>query len=124
MRAGASAHRSTTSTSALTLGSSSPTSSTSCPAALSAVCRFEPNSRSGTKATTRATLLSPQSRELLAHRLGPAPHLHHLGTPGADLTDGQLSFDPGLVQELERRMHRLRRRGVTEAMSHQQPPVP
>ena len=50
-----------------------------------------------------APLLRAEPLELLAHRLGPAPHLRHLDPAGADLADRQLAVDPGVVEQLQRR---------------------
>src|SRR5918998_949883 len=111
--------RSTTAT------SPSPPRTTSCPAARSAPSTFEPNSRSGLTSPTRATaLLHPAAAELLAHRLRPPPHLHHLDPPGARLAHGQLALDPEAVEQRQRPAHGLGSGRVPELARHAQAPVP
>ena len=58
----------------------------------------------------RHGLLRPAAPELLAHRLGPAPHLHHLGATGPDLADRELALDPRVVEQLEPQLDRRDRR--------------
>ena len=100
----------------------------SCPAALSAPCSFEPNSRSGQSSATRAravaSLLRAAARELLPHRLGAAPHLDHLDAAGASLAQRELALDPLVVQEPERAAHGLGGRGVAELVRGADAPVP
>src|SRR5258706_7182064 len=99
--------------------------STSWPACSSAAWTLEPNSRSGISAPTRATaLLRPQAPELLARRLRPAPHLGDLDAPAAHLAHGHLAGDSGVVEELQRRVHRRHGGGVAEAVGDEHPPVP
>src|SRR2546421_1848866 len=96
--------RSATSTSASSIAarasSSWDVSVTSWPAASSIATTFDPNIRSGTSATTRATslLLRPQPPERLARRLWPPPHRLHLDAAGAHLAHGQLAGDARLVE--------------------------
>src|SRR5437763_5420240 len=125
----ASVVRSTTRTSAnsasVRASSSAPVSVTSCPAVSSIDCTRDPNIRSGTSATTRATgLLRAKLAELLAHRLGAPPHRRDLRAAAADLAHGQLARDPGVVEQPQRAVHRGRRGGVAEAVGDEQAPVP
>src|SRR5271168_535242 len=89
-------------------------------------CTCEPNSRSGTSATTRATvrLLRAQATEVFAHRLRAAPPLRDLGPSLAQLAQDQLALDPGVVEQAERSVDGRRRGGVAEAVRDEQPPVP
>src|SRR5207244_1102400 len=103
----------------------SPISSTSWPAAASAPCTREPNSRSATSASTSAiALLRPQAAEVLAYRLRPAPHLRHLDPSAARLAHDQLALDAGIVEQLQRAVHRGSGGGVTEAVRDEQAPMP
>src|SRR5918994_2932703 len=123
MRASGSSVRSTTSSSAC-----SPGATGSCPAALSAPCSFEPNSRSGhsraTLATPSARLLRAPARELLAHRLRAAPHLNDLHAARTGLAERELALDSLAVQQSERAADRLRRSRMTELVRAADPPVP
>src|SRR5262245_24881898 len=122
MRASGSSVRSTTSTSASSSGATG-----SWPAALSAPWSFDPNSRSGHSSATRATparLLRSAPVELLAHRLGPAPHLNHLDAPRARLAQRQLAVDLLGVEQSEGAAHRLGCRGVPEGVGRADAPVP
>src|SRR5437870_3162380 len=103
----ASVVRSTTSTSAnsasVRASSSAPVSVTSWPTASSIDCTRDPNMRSGTSATTRATadaLLRAQLAELLAHRFRAPPHGRDLGPAAADLAHHHLAGDPCVVEQL------------------------
>src|SRR5712692_895217 len=124
--------RSTTSTSAnsasVRASSSAPVSVTSWPAASSIDCTRDPNMRSGTSATTRATgsgsLLRPELAELLAHRFGAPPHRGDLGASAADLAHRHLAGDPGVVEQREAAVHGGGGGGVAEAVGDEQPPVP
>src|SRR3954449_9619954 len=79
------------------------TSSTSWPAAASMPWTWEPNSRSGTSATTRATsLLRAHAAELAPERLGHAPAVHDLGAALAHAEQAQVAGDAGVVEQLHR----------------------
>src|SRR5439155_13845899 len=103
----------------------SPISSTWWPAAARVPSTCEPNSRSATSASTSAiALLRPQAAKFLAHRLRPAPHLRHLDPSAARLAHDQLALDAGVVEQLQRAVHRGSGGGVTEAVRDEQAPVP
>src|ERR1700761_794216 len=133
-RSEASAVRSATSTcapgSSCRTACASETSTGSWPPACSAPTTFEPNSRSGINATTRAMLAQPGALlgadppELLADGLGPAPHRVDLDASAARLADRELAVALGLLDQTERRVCSLRRSSVTKPVRHQQPPVP
>src|SRR2546430_15665180 len=123
--------RSTTSASAnsasVRASSSAPVSVTSWPAASSIDWTRDPNMRSGTSATTRATglsLLRPELAELLAHRFGAPPHRGDLGAAAPDLAHRHLAGDPGVVEQREAAVHGGGGGGVAEAGGYEQPPVP
>src|SRR3954469_5888568 len=100
------------------------TSSTWWPAAASMPWTWEPDSRSGTSATTpAAALLRAHAAELAPERLGHAPPVHDLGAALAHAEQSQVGGDAGVVEELHRAVDRVRRRGVAEAVGDDDPPV-
>ena len=93
-------------------------------AGLSAPTTPEPNSRSGTKTTARPGYWA-RSRANSWRTDSVRPHIWVTSTrPVRTLADGQLALDPGLVQQLQRRVDGRHGGGVSEAVGDDQPPVP
>src|SRR3954451_1721305 len=85
---------------------------------------WEPNSRSGTSATTRATsLLRAHAAELAPERLGHAPAVHDLRAALAHAEQAQVAGDAGVVEQLHRAVDCVRGRGMAEAVGDDDPPV-
>ncbi|CAA9480309.1 MAG: hypothetical protein AVDCRST_MAG30-759 [uncultured Solirubrobacteraceae bacterium] len=114
-----------TSAPAASTSSGRPASVTWWPPASIQPTTFEPSSRSSKRATTRAiALLAAQPAELLADRLGPAPHLRDLDAARAQLAQRELAADALVVEELQRAVHRRGGGGVAELVRDEDPPVP
>src|SRR6185369_6463277 len=69
-------------------------------------------------------LLRADALELLAHGLGPAPHLHDLDAAAARLAHPQLALQAGVVEQLQRAVDGRGGRRVAEAVRDEDPPVP
>src|SRR3954466_11919875 len=78
----------------------------------------------GAQRAPPGSLLGAAPGELLAHRLGAAPHLDHLNAPGPHLAQHQLALDALGVEQGERAVHRLGSRRVAEAVRGADSPVP
>src|SRR4051812_8270117 len=93
---------------------------TSCPAARRVPSIRLPNMRSGATAMIRATgrrLEAAAPAELLAHALGPPPHLDHLGAALANFAQAHLAGHALRVELCEDPLYGLRGGGVAEAVS-------
>ena len=84
-----------------------------------------PSSRTAGPAMTAATpfYCARMRAELLAHRLRATPHLHDLDAAAAHAAHLELAVDARVVEQPACRAP-LGRRGVAEAVGHDQPPVP